>query len=341
MHERVERQRRIADPAEPIIPVAFAAGSFRKAERRRRDDRAGRPIRAGLERDQRPDDEVAILLGRLDLCNPGVPERLGVDQRLLGIDVLGNRVVGTRPRQHVWNALPGSNHQLGVKRWRLRLRTVQIDRIGSGDRGGLAIALALSRHREAVREPRSELASHANVAGHAFDHAHEPRWSLARRHEVDEPDHPCRRLEVSLEDERVATVTTADRDDRVDRGDLPSAVVRRSEQRREARVGVEIWQAEEADRTILGDESSRMKVTDQRVVFDEHRGLGRLLLRRRRLAHLLRRLCRCRCHDVRASVQPRLQPSIAIHARRENRSERSRRRPHAHRDTEASVDSRT
>ena len=51
--ERDQRERRVADPAEAVVPVAHAADVLRQRRRRRRDDAAGRRVRERLEHDQR------------------------------------------------------------------------------------------------------------------------------------------------------------------------------------------------------------------------------------------------------------------------------------------------
>ena len=53
VHQRKQRQRRVAQPAEAIVPVATAAEHLRQRCRRRRDDAAGGRVGQRLERDQR------------------------------------------------------------------------------------------------------------------------------------------------------------------------------------------------------------------------------------------------------------------------------------------------
>ena len=50
-----QRQRRVAEPAEAVVPVPHAADPLRQRRRRRGDDSAGRRIREGLERQQASD----------------------------------------------------------------------------------------------------------------------------------------------------------------------------------------------------------------------------------------------------------------------------------------------
>ena len=58
--EREERERRVAHPAEAVVPVPDAAERLRQRRGRRRDDPAGRRVRQRLERDERADQRVAV-----------------------------------------------------------------------------------------------------------------------------------------------------------------------------------------------------------------------------------------------------------------------------------------
>ena len=57
-HQRVEGERRVAQPAEAVVPVAHAADELRQRRGGRGDDPAGRRVRERLERDQRALDLV-------------------------------------------------------------------------------------------------------------------------------------------------------------------------------------------------------------------------------------------------------------------------------------------
>ena len=57
--QRVERERRVAQPAVAVVPVAHAAELLGQRGRRRGDDAAGRRVGERLERDQRALDRVA------------------------------------------------------------------------------------------------------------------------------------------------------------------------------------------------------------------------------------------------------------------------------------------
>ena len=53
VEERVERERRVAQPAVAVVPVPLAADPLRQRRRRRSDDAAGRRVGERLQHDQR------------------------------------------------------------------------------------------------------------------------------------------------------------------------------------------------------------------------------------------------------------------------------------------------
>ena len=59
VEERVQRQRRIANPTVAVVPIAWSAQRLGQRRRRRRDDPARRRERQQLQRDQRAPDGVA------------------------------------------------------------------------------------------------------------------------------------------------------------------------------------------------------------------------------------------------------------------------------------------
>jgi hypothetical protein len=92
--ERVEapqRERRVADPCVPVVPVPLAAGRLRERGRRRRDDRPRRRVGQALERqcgtlevgpprmirERAPGEPVLPVVGRPDEPPVGLLERLG------------------------------------------------------------------------------------------------------------------------------------------------------------------------------------------------------------------------------------------------------------------------
>jgi hypothetical protein len=92
--QRLQRERRIPDPREAVVPVALAAGRLRERGRSRRHRRAGRHVRQPLDRERRALDRVApAVVGEPGLTEPAAPvadRRLEARVRL--VDVLGNGV---------------------------------------------------------------------------------------------------------------------------------------------------------------------------------------------------------------------------------------------------------
>ena len=85
VHQREQRERRVAQPAEAVVPVARAAELLRQRRGRRRDDAAGRRVGQRLQRDQRAHDRVGPRRRRLrSVRAQSVPERLGAGERRRG-----------------------------------------------------------------------------------------------------------------------------------------------------------------------------------------------------------------------------------------------------------------
>ena len=77
VHQGVERERGVAQPAEAVVPVAHAAELLRQRGRRRGDDAAGRRVGQRLERDQRAQHRLATTRRcvRLQRFGPVLPTR--------------------------------------------------------------------------------------------------------------------------------------------------------------------------------------------------------------------------------------------------------------------------
>ena len=58
--ERLDRQARVADPGEAVVPVALAADRLGQRGRRRGHDRAGRPVAQALQHARAHADELAV-----------------------------------------------------------------------------------------------------------------------------------------------------------------------------------------------------------------------------------------------------------------------------------------
>src|SRR3989440_4371122 len=82
-HQRVEDERRVAQPRVTVVPVAHAADLFRQRRSRRGDERARRLVRQELQRER----AAAHLLGVTTFVAARVPPLLPVTQRLLKLAV--------------------------------------------------------------------------------------------------------------------------------------------------------------------------------------------------------------------------------------------------------------
>ena len=111
--QREEGERRVPDPAEAVVPVPDAAEALRQRRGRGRDDPAGRRVRQRLEGDERPDQRVAVRSSVRAAVRPVVPERLGLRERRLGVDVGGLVVVRRVPGEDERDALAGLDVELG------------------------------------------------------------------------------------------------------------------------------------------------------------------------------------------------------------------------------------
>ena len=148
-------------------------------------------------------------------------------------------------------------------------RRAQAERVGPADRDQrLVVEPAHPGDDRAVVEPDHELHAHVDAPLHALDDAHDVRFRLAWRHEVDYPDTACRRLPFRLEHECPLAIAALGAGAAVDRRDQPASVVARPEQRREARAGVETRKAEPVHRARAADERRSLQVAEERVVLD-------------------------------------------------------------------------
>ena len=97
--QAVEGERRVAQPAEPVVPVPRAAELLGQRRRRRGDDAAGRAVGQRLQRDQRAHHRVAPLAAVLASRRPPRPVPDGVPEGVERIDLGRHRLVGAVPRR--------------------------------------------------------------------------------------------------------------------------------------------------------------------------------------------------------------------------------------------------
>ena len=148
-------------------------------------------------------------------------------------------------------------------------RRAQEDRVGAGDGKESPVERTHPGHDRAVVEAEHKLHPHLDTSTDSLDDPHQVGLRLAWRHEVDEPHGTVVRLQLGLEDERVASVLAARRAELARRLDRPVAVLRVAEQRGEERARVEARQAQPVDGAVATDERSRLQVADEPVVLYE------------------------------------------------------------------------
>ena len=278
-HERVERERRVAQPAIAVVPIALAAQFLRKRSGRRRRDAAGWLVGERLERHQGA------------LLRPFAPACLGLLQRWRGLDRSRRRQVRGPPGQHEWHLLPFSNGELRHRLEVLAARgywRVQPEAIGAGDRRDAAVDALNPRDDRAVPEAHDQLHPHRHPATISHYDAKHVCALAVDGHQVEDGDAALLSLELGLQDERAVAVAAAHPLHSPGRRQQPAAVVRRPQQCGEGRIRVEARETEPIDRPVLGDEREAAEVSDDGVVLDAGRHpnnlSGRPLARTRVLA---------------------------------------------------------
>jgi hypothetical protein len=164
--ERKQRQRRVAEPAVAVVPVALAAGPLRQRCRRRGDDPSRRTVGEALEDDERLQNGVPVGPRVTAARRPFPPERLGLAQRRLGVD--GNRKVRMRgePGQRERHPFAGADLERRHRRRVLdarRYRPPQHERVRAGGRNMRAVETAQRGDDPAVAEPDHELGANADA----------------------------------------------------------------------------------------------------------------------------------------------------------------------------------
>ena len=135
----LERERRVTQPAVPVVPVSLSSHVLRERRRRRRHPTAGGLDGHRLQRDQRGHHIVAIRALIRAPSGPLAPPSLCSRER--GVGILDRRSLFKRgvPRQH--GALSGTCHQREVSRdgslvHAERHDRTEAERVGPGDRCG-------------------------------------------------------------------------------------------------------------------------------------------------------------------------------------------------------------
>ena len=268
-----QRQRRVAEPAVAVVPVAHPADVLGEGGGRRRHDPARGSVGEGLQDEQGLVDLIVVVAVVPALPRPVEPVALGVGQRVLGVDRLGDLLVRRKPREDEGDPLARRELELGD---RAHVLAAHVDlgpeaesvRPGHGDPG--VIDAPHPRNRPAVVEADHELRTHRDTAVQPFDDPHDVGRRPARRHEVDRAHRAFGGRVDGLEDECVVAVAPCGPLDVRLWREEPAPVVRVAHQRREARARVEAREAAPVDRARAADQGGGLEVADQRVVLDPH-----------------------------------------------------------------------
>ncbi len=174
--QRVEREGRVAQPAETIVPVARAADLLGKRGGRCRDDRPGRGMGQRLQRDQRAHHPVApgslVVAPSGPVAPPGHAlgePRLGVDRRRLG-------EVRAEAGEHERHGLAGGDREAAAAaeaRALERHRRADDHRVGAAGRVEPVRVVADPGDDRAVVEAEHDLGRHLDPARAAAHQPHE------------------------------------------------------------------------------------------------------------------------------------------------------------------------
>ncbi len=288
LDQRADRQRRVAQPAEAVVPIARPARVLGQRGRRRGHDAAGRGVGQHPQGHQGAAHQVGVGCvgpapvgpvlvlgdGRVDpvVDRPEVTQRHvrrqpgrreGEDRALLHVELVGVPVVAG-PRQP-WSAQD------------------QLVRAADGGDHGLSVdGLAPHpRQHRAVVQPDHPLVADPDRAADAVDAAYDVRAMVTGRHHVGQRHDTGRGGERGLQGRRLPDVAPADLE-LPDRAQLPVPVLVGAEQPGEAGRGAEPGQAEPVDGAVRADERRGLPVADQGVVRDREGHDARLA----RLANL-------------------------------------------------------
>ena len=273
--ERVEGERRVADPRVAVVPVAAAAELLGEARGRGGDERARRAVRQELQRQRGTPHDLAppTLIARCR--DPTQPVVDGL------VEQLSRVVLRVRPRlvallEDERRALALIEGEGGadaclraLERDASRERQRQIGRredravVGDGD----------VRLRAAVVEARLDLGLEVQRALDAEHPAHEPLvvrplLAVVDRHEVDHLADAVLAEETGDEDVRVRHVELLRRPLALDGREAEEAAALRVEDRAEHAGRVEAAVAVPVDRAVSADERGRVQVADDAVLRD-------------------------------------------------------------------------
>ena len=212
-HQRVEREGGVAEPAEPVVPVAHASNLLGQRGRRSGHDPARGREGQRLQRDERPQDRLAPLPLEGALRRPRLPPALGPQDRLLGVQRRGLVLVRGVVREVERDEIPLRDHEFG-KRGHIftaqRDAREQAEAVRPGHRDDPPVHLADPGDDRAEVEPDHELHPHRDAAPVPLDDPDHARRAVERGHAVHHRDRPLLGLELGLQDERAGAISPGD-----------------------------------------------------------------------------------------------------------------------------------
>ncbi len=229
VHQRQQRQRCVAQPAEAVVPVSHAAKLLRQRRGRRGDDSAGRPIGQRLQRDQGTQHAVGAISLVLAFLRPLGPERLGLLERRVEIERVGWRQmrwpVG-HDKGHRFSGCDGEFADMFHVPADEADRRAQHHHVRPGD-GAKRFVLQFRDpgNDGAVTEPQQHLGAHVHAAALADNKAYDVRMRATRRHEVDQRCGAVTVFEPRFQDQRVVAIAPRDAGFRIARADQPAAML--------------------------------------------------------------------------------------------------------------------
>ena len=173
--QRIERERRVAQPAETVVPVARAAGLLGQRGGGRRHDATGGRIGQGLEREQRALHRLAVLAAVAAMRAPGAPAARRVLEQRVGVARDRRPLVRGEPLQREGHRLPRGDRELGAAGKVLvdqRHAGRDAHRIGAGYGVDRAVDPLHPWHPFAVVEADAQFGAQVHGAPHAAHDAH-------------------------------------------------------------------------------------------------------------------------------------------------------------------------
>ena len=280
LEERVERERGVAQPGEPIVPVARSTDRLGKARRRGCHDGSGRRICHQLERERRAPDVLLVRTGVAAPLDPLPPvASRGPEQLVRPFDRPRFRAAASGPATS-----QGERGRLAGPQREGRVARTEIDgrRQAQAETAGVGMHVPVGLHGQGhvlTSESGSGIVyvSHAHMAGQALDVPDDAGFvtkaslrldvPLVDGHVVGERDYPCAGREDGVEEVGAVAVMLPGAECH-SRADLPATSAGRIEDAAEHRVTVEARKAEKVDAAVETHERGAAAVADQPVPLD-------------------------------------------------------------------------